>query len=77
MRICADYSTGLNAALDSHHYPLPIPEDLFTQLNGGTCFAKIDFADAYLQVEVDSASRDLLTINTHRGLFRYNRNKPR
>ncbi|CAH8629424.1 unnamed protein product [Schistosoma rodhaini] len=73
IRICADFSTGLNAALDEYQYPLPVPEDLFAKLNGGTCFAKIDFSDAYLQVEVDDDSRELLTINTHRGLFQYTR----
>ncbi|KAH9581803.1 hypothetical protein MS3_00008831 [Schistosoma haematobium] len=73
IRICADLSTGLNAALEQHHYPLPVPTDLFTMLNGGRFFAKLDLADAYLQVEVEEASRELLTINTHRGLFQYNR----
>lgn len=73
LRICADFSTGLNAALESHHYPLPVPDDLFTMLNGGSCFAKLDLADAYLQLEVDPGSREPLTINTHRGLFQYTR----
>ena len=70
--ICADYSTELNNALDTHQYPLPIPKDLFAKLNGGICFAKIDFSDAFLQLEVDEDSKELLTINTHKGLFRYN-----
>ena len=73
IRICADYSTGLNDCLESNHHPLPLPEDLFTTLNGGTCFAKLDLAEAYHQIEVSPESRELLTINTHRGLFRYNR----
>uniref|UniRef100_A0A5S6R6A2 RNA-directed DNA polymerase n=1 Tax=Trichuris muris TaxID=70415 RepID=A0A5S6R6A2_TRIMR len=72
-RICADFSTGLNDALELHQYPLPLPEDVFTVLNGGTVFSRIDFADAYLQIEVDEQSKELLTINTHRGLYRYNR----
>ncbi|CAH8680112.1 unnamed protein product [Schistosoma rodhaini] len=73
IRICADFSTGLNAALEQHHYPLPVPADFFTMLNGEKFFAKLDLADDYLQVEVDEASRELLTINNHRGLFQYNR----
>ncbi|KAK4467570.1 hypothetical protein MN116_000277, partial [Schistosoma mekongi] len=63
----------LNAALEQHHYPLPVPADLFTMLNGGKFFAKLDLADAYLQVEVADECRELLTINTHRGMFQYNR----
>ena len=71
VRLCADFSTGLNDALDVHQYPLPAPEDLFTKLNGGTCFAKLDLADAYLQMEVDEDSKNHLTINTHKGLFQF------
>ena len=65
VHICADYSTGLNNALDTHQYPLPIPKDLFAKPNGGICFAKIDLSDAFLQLEVDEDSKELLTINTH------------
>ena len=73
VRLCADFSTGLNDALATHQYPLPLPEDLFAKLNGGKLFAKIDLSDAYLQIEVDEVSRELLTINTHKGLFQYTR----
>ncbi|KAA3670143.1 uncharacterized protein DEA37_0006920 [Paragonimus westermani] len=73
IRLWGDFSTGLNKALQTHQYPLPVPEDLFTRLNGGKIFCKIDFSDAYLQVEVDDSCKDLPTINTHRGLYRYNR----
>ena len=41
IRLCADFSTGLNAALEDHQYPLPIPEDIVTILNDGTCFDKL------------------------------------
>lgn len=72
LRICGDYSTGLNDALESHQYPLPLPEGIFATLSGGVIFSQLDLADAYLQIEVDEQSRQLLAINTHRGLFVYN-----
>ncbi|XP_062698486.1 uncharacterized protein K02A2.6-like [Aedes albopictus] len=76
VRVCADYSTGLNAALESNNYPLPTPEEIFSKVSGSRIFSIIDLSDAYLQVEVDDESKKLLTINTHRGLFRFNRLAP-
>ena len=73
IRLYADFSIGLNAALEDHQYPRQIREDIFTILNGSTCFAELDLTEAYLQVDVSAASRKLLTINTHRGLFQYTR----
>nr|VZI23725.1 unnamed protein product [Spirometra erinaceieuropaei] len=54
-------------------YALPFPANLFTLLNGLTRFAKLDLAHVYLQIEVVPESRELLTINIHRGLFQYTR----
>ncbi|XP_062713344.1 uncharacterized protein LOC134290257 [Aedes albopictus] len=76
IRICGDYSTGLNEALQPHQYPLPLPQDIFANLANCMVFSQIDLTDAFLQVEVDEGSRNLLTINTHRGLYRYNRLPP-
>ncbi|CAF4178451.1 unnamed protein product [Rotaria sordida] len=73
VRICADLSTGVNQVLDIEQYPLPKPDELFTVLNGGEKFTKIDLSDAYLQVQLDDDSKELLVINTHKGLFRFNR----
>ena len=39
-RVCADFSTGLNAALKDFNYPLPCPEDIFAKLNGGNFFSR-------------------------------------
>lgn len=73
IRICADYSTGLNSCIETNSYPLPSPEEMFAQLAGSKVFSKIDLSDAYLQIEVDDKSKRFLTINTHKGLFTFNR----
>ena len=36
-------------------------------------FTVIDLSDAYLQLELDPQSKPYVTINTHKGLFQYNR----
>ncbi|EYC40917.1 hypothetical protein Y032_0589g363 [Ancylostoma ceylanicum] len=71
--LCADYSTGLSDALEQHHHPLPPPDDILAKLNRGRYFSQLGLAEAYLQLEMDEDSRPLLTINTHRGLYRLNR----
>ena len=73
IRVCADFSTGLNAALKDYHYPLPIPEEVFNKLNGGKGFSKIDLSDAYLQHPVEENSSKLFCINTHRGMNKFDR----
>lgn len=70
-KVCAEFSTGLNNAIEGHTCPLFIHEDLFVKLNGGKYFAKTDLADVYIQIAVDPASQSLPTINTHRGLYQY------
>lgn len=73
IRICGDYSTGLNDALQPHQFPLPTPDEIFSRLANSKIFSVIDLSDAFLQVEVHENSRKYLTINTHKGLFSYNR----
>jgi hypothetical protein len=72
-RLCVDYSTGLNDVLQLHQHPLPVPKDIFTTLNEDHVFSQIDFSDAYLQVELDDCLKQLCNINTHRGVYEYQR----
>ena len=44
LRVCADFSTGLKAALKDFNYSLPCPEDIFAKLNGGKVFSKLTLA---------------------------------
>ncbi|XP_055604734.1 uncharacterized protein K02A2.6-like [Uranotaenia lowii] len=76
VRICADYTTELNAMLKANKNPLPTPDDIFAKLAGCQYFSVIDLSDAYLQMEVEEDSQKLLTMNTHKGLFKVKRLPP-
>ena len=54
-------------------YPLPTAEEIFANLNGKHIFSKLDLPEAYLQIPVEEKCAELLTINTHRGLYKINR----
>ena len=41
--------------------------------SGGKTFSKLDLANAYQQIPLEQQSRQLVTINTHKGLYCYNR----
>ena len=73
LRVCGDYKTTVNQCADVDQYPLPNAKDLFATLAGGRVFSKIDLSHAYQQVELDEKSQKYLTINTHKGLYRYKR----
>ena len=73
VRLCGNYKITVNKYLKEVTYPLPLIHDLFAKLNKGEKFSKIDLSKAYNQLELDEESGNILTLNTHRGLFRMNR----
>ena len=73
IRICGDYKLTANIASKLDVYPLPKIEELFHALAGGKMFTKLDLSHAYLQLPIAGPSKPLTTINTHKGLFQYNR----
>ena len=73
IRICGDYKITINRAAKPDMYPLPRVEDLFATLAGGKSFTKLDLAEAYQQIPLEDTSKQYVTINTHKGLYRYNR----
>ena len=73
VRICGDFSVTVNPQLNINQYPLPQPEELFTALNDGCKFTKLDFSDDYLQLELDDESRNFMVITTHLGLYQNTR----
>ena len=56
-RLCGNYKVTLNAALEVDQLPLPKPEEIFVSLQ------------AYQQLVLDDGSKELVTINTHQGLY--------
>ncbi|XP_042625658.1 uncharacterized protein K02A2.6-like [Cyprinus carpio] len=62
VRLCGDFKITINPSLCVDKYPIPCIEDLFASLAGGQCFSKLDLSNAYLQMEVEENSRELLTI---------------
>ncbi|CAC5358317.1 unnamed protein product [Mytilus coruscus] len=73
VRICGDFKVTTNQQLQVDQYPLPRIDNIFASLSRGEKFSKIDLRQAYLQLEMNEESKKYLTINTHRGLYQYNR----
>lgn len=73
VRICGDFKVTVNPQLEIERYPIPRMEELLFKLNKGHAYSKIDLSDAYLQIELDDASKALMVINTPFGLYRYQR----
>ena len=59
--------------MEVNNYPRPKIEEIFTNIAGGDKFSRLDLRQAYLQMKVAEESRHLLTVNTHKGLYRYKR----
>jgi len=64
VRLCGDFKVTLNPVLEVGQYPLPRIEDIFVVLAGGQRFTKSTYK---------WRSKHLLTINTEKGLYRFNR----
>lgn len=73
LRVCADYKITVNPILEDVNYPLPLIDELFSALQGGVTFTKLDMKEAYTQFELDDETMRLLVWNTQKGLMRVNR----
>ena len=72
-RSCGDCAVTANPQLHVPQYPISLPKDVFLKLRGGQSFTKLDLKSAFQQLPLDPESEQFVTINTHRGLYRYKR----
>jgi hypothetical protein len=73
IRVCIDYSTGLNNAIELDSHPIPTTNEIWSEVHGNKIFSQLDLRDTYLQIELYEFSKKLACINTHKGLFEVQR----
>ncbi len=54
VRLCGDYKVTVNQIAKLDKYPIPRIDDLFSSLEGGKTFSKLDLAHAYQQIPLDN-----------------------
>ena len=73
IRLCADYSQTINDQMIVPQHPFPGFEEVLNKLKGGKKFSTLDVRTAFLHIPVTHRTSEILTINTHLGLFRVKR----
>ena len=66
VRICGDFKQTVNQASHVDEYPIP-------KISRGKLFSTLDMSQAYQQILLDESSKNLVVINTPKGLFKYYR----
>ena len=72
VRICGDYS-AVNKLIQNQTYLSPSIETAFAKMSSKKIFCKLDLSDAYYQIRLEEKSKDITTINTPFGRYRFNR----
>ena len=73
VRICGDFKNGINRFINIDEHPLKNIRHALDNIGNGLRFSKLDISSAFLHMPVRESDRKYLVINTHRGLFQFNR----
>ena len=68
---CGDFKITLNDYITINKSPLHTIDEIFAVLQGGDEFTELDMTHQYMQFPMEESCSHLLTIITHKGLFRY------
>lgn len=63
----------VNLKTTTEQYPLPKIENIFAMLAESEIYSTLDLPDAYSQLALDDDAKKIALLNTHKGLFCYNR----
>nr|GEY08987.1 hypothetical protein [Tanacetum cinerariifolium] len=69
-RMCIDYRE-LNKLTVKNHYPVPIIDDLFDQLQGSSVYSKVDLRSCYHQLRVCEEDIPKTVFRTHYGHYEF------
>ena len=70
-KICGYFKVTINRNVELKQYPLHNVENLFASLTGGKVFSKLDLSHACQQLQLDAESQHCVTVDTHKGIYRY------
>ncbi|XP_053684229.1 uncharacterized protein K02A2.6-like [Sabethes cyaneus] len=73
VRVCMDCKVTMNKVICDEYYPLPNINDVLVKLSGYKYFAKFELQGAHMQIKVTEESQKYLVVNTHKGLYAYER----
>ena len=72
-RICGDFKIGLNRFLTIDDHPLKNIRHALDNIGVGKRFTVLDISNAFLHMPIREEDRKYVTVNTHRGLYRFKR----
>lgn len=73
IRPCLDGSKTINPFIETNHYPIPQIDDLLVNKSNANWFTVLDLKGAYTQLKVNEISKQILGVNTIKGLYVYKR----